>query len=74
MIKAGAFDSLGHTRKGLIQVYEQSVDAVVGTKRAEAVGQFDLFSFGTDEVDPAGAAPMSSRSGCRTASGTSPCC
>ncbi len=50
LIKAGAFDSLGHTRKGLIQVYEQSIDAVVGTKRAEAIGQFDLFSFGTDEA------------------------
>jgi DNA polymerase-3 subunit alpha len=50
LIKAGAFDSLGHTRKGLIQVYEQSIDAVVGTKRAEAIGQFDLFSFGTEEA------------------------
>jgi DNA polymerase III subunit alpha len=49
LIKAGAFDSLGHSRKGLIQVYEQSIDAVVGTKRAEAIGQFDLFSFGADE-------------------------
>jgi DNA polymerase-3 subunit alpha len=49
LIKAGAYDSLGHTRKGLIQVYEQSVDSVVGTKRAEAVGQFDLFGFGTEE-------------------------
>jgi DNA polymerase-3 subunit alpha len=50
LIKAGAFDSLGHTRKGLIQVYEQSIDAVVGTKRAEAIGQFDLFSFGAEEA------------------------
>lgn len=49
LIKAGAYDSLGHTRKGLIQVYEQSVDSVVGTKRAEAIGQFDLFGFGTEE-------------------------
>jgi DNA polymerase-3 subunit alpha len=51
LIKAGAFDSLGHSRKGLIQVYEPAVDAVLDTKRAEAVGQFDLFGFGTD--DPA---------------------
>jgi DNA polymerase-3 subunit alpha len=50
LIKAGAFDSLGHTRKGLIQVYEQAIDAVVGTKRAEAIGQFDLFSFGTEDT------------------------
>jgi DNA polymerase-3 subunit alpha len=46
LIKAGAFDSLGHTRKGLITVYEQSIDAVVDTKKAEAIGQFDLFGFG----------------------------
>ena len=49
LIKSGAYDSLGHTRKGLIQVYEQSIDSVVGTKRAEAIGQFDLFGFGTEE-------------------------
>ncbi|MDQ1722094.1 MAG: polymerase subunit alpha, partial [Pseudonocardiales bacterium] len=47
LIKAGAFDSLGHHRKGLIQVYEASIDAVLSTKRAEAIGQFDLF--GDDE-------------------------
>ena len=43
LIKAGAFDSLGHTRKGLISVHEQVVDSAVDIKRAEAVGQFDLF-------------------------------
>jgi DNA polymerase III subunit alpha len=52
LIKAGAFDSLGHARRGLIQVYEQSIDAVVGTKRAEAIGQFDLFSFGEEDAAP----------------------
>jgi DNA polymerase-3 subunit alpha len=49
LIKSGAFDSLGHTRKGLIQVYEQSIDAVIDTKKAEAIGQFDLFGFGTED-------------------------
>jgi DNA polymerase-3 subunit alpha len=50
LIKAGAFDSLGHARRGLMNVHEQSIDAVVDTKRAEAIGQFDLFGFGaTDE-------------------------
>jgi DNA polymerase-3 subunit alpha len=44
LIKGGAFDSLGHTRKGLISVFEAAVDAVVDTKRAEAIGQFDLFA------------------------------
>jgi len=43
LIKAGAFDSLGHARRGLMHVYEPAVDAVVDTKRAEAIGQFDLF-------------------------------
>ncbi len=43
LIKGGAFDSLGHPRKGLILSYEAAVDAVVDTKRNEANGQFDLF-------------------------------
>jgi DNA polymerase-3 subunit alpha len=50
LIKSGAYDSLGHTRKGLIQVYEASIDAVVDTKKAEAIGQFDLFGFGTESA------------------------
>ncbi len=50
LIKGGAFDSLGHTRRGLMNVYEPAVDAVLDTKRAEAVGQFDLFgSFGAED-------------------------
>jgi DNA polymerase-3 subunit alpha len=43
LIKGGAFDSLGHARRGLINVYEPAVDAVLDTKRNEAMGQFDLF-------------------------------
>ncbi len=43
LIKAGAFDSLGDSRRGLITVHEQVIDAAVDLKRAEAVGQFDLF-------------------------------
>ncbi|MDP1876163.1 MAG: DNA polymerase III subunit alpha, partial [Actinomycetota bacterium] len=43
LIKGGAFDSLGHTRKGLVAVHEQVVDAAVDIKRAESHGQFDLF-------------------------------
>ena len=43
LIKAGAFDSLGHPRKGLFLVHTDAVDAVLGTKKAEAMGQFDLF-------------------------------
>jgi DNA polymerase-3 subunit alpha len=54
LIKGGAFDSLRHTRRGLINVYEAAVDAVLDTKRAEAVGQFDLFgSLGESSDGPA---------------------
>jgi DNA polymerase-3 subunit alpha len=53
LIKGGAFDSLGHTRKGLILCYEAAVDAVLDTKRNEAIGQFDLFAgFGADAGSP----------------------
>jgi DNA polymerase-3 subunit alpha len=44
LIKAGAFDSLGHTRRGLLDHHSQAIDAVIGIKRDAAVGQFDLFS------------------------------
>ncbi|MGB8405456.1 MAG: DNA polymerase III subunit alpha [Mycobacterium sp.] len=43
LVKAGAFDSLGHARKGLFLVHADAVDSVLGTKKAEAMGQFDLF-------------------------------
>ena len=44
LIKAGAFDSLGHTRKGLLHVHVEAIDNCLDTKKAEAIGQFDLFS------------------------------
>jgi DNA polymerase-3 subunit alpha len=43
LIKAGAFDSLGHSRKGLMSIYLEAIDSVMETKRAESIGQFDLF-------------------------------
>lgn len=46
LVKAGAFDSLGHARKGLFLVHADAVDSVLGTKKAEAMGQFDLFGGG----------------------------
>ncbi|MEP6599725.1 MAG: DNA polymerase III subunit alpha [Actinomycetota bacterium] len=52
LIKAGAFDSVGHTRRGLIHVHERALDTIVDTKKAEAVGQFDLFGFGALDADP----------------------
>ena len=44
LIKAGAFDSLAPSRRALLLVHEQAVEAVVGVKRKEAEGQFDLFA------------------------------
>ncbi|HWG99294.1 MAG TPA: DNA polymerase III subunit alpha [Pilimelia sp.] len=43
LIKAGAFDSLGHTRKGLLAVHADAIDSFLDLKRNEAVGQYDLF-------------------------------
>ena len=43
LIKAGAFDSLGHTRRSLHQIFESAVDSQSGVKRQEATGQGDLF-------------------------------
>ncbi|CAM8630229.1 DnaE DNA polymerase III, alpha subunit [Candidatus Planktophila versatilis] len=43
LVKAGAFDSLGHPRKGLMAIHLEAIDSVIETKRAEAIGQFDLF-------------------------------
>ena len=43
LVKAGAFDSFGDARKGLVLVHEQAVDAVLDLKRNEAIGQDSLF-------------------------------
>ena len=50
LIKAGAFDSLEHPRKGLMLIHEDAVDSVLSTKKAADKGQFDLFAgFGGDD-------------------------
>lgn len=55
LIKGGAFDSLGHPRKGLMLVYEDAVDSVIATKKAADKGQFDLFAaFGAEAEDEVG--------------------
>ncbi|MCB9408145.1 DNA polymerase III subunit alpha [Mycolicibacterium sp.] len=51
LVKAGAFDSMGHPRKGLFLVHSDAVESVLGTKKAEAMGQFDLFGGGSDGTD-----------------------
>jgi DNA polymerase III alpha subunit len=49
LCKAGAFDSLGHSRKGLVAVHAEAIDACMDTKRNEAIGQFDLFGGGDED-------------------------
>lgn len=52
LIKAGAFDSMGHTRRGLMECFEQKVDEIIDLKRNAAIGQDDLFALegGSEEA------------------------
>jgi DNA polymerase-3 subunit alpha len=52
LIKAGAFDSLRHPRRGLMLIHEQAVNSVIDVKRNEAIGQDSLF--GDDDTENAG--------------------
>jgi len=52
LIKAGAFDTMGHTRKGLTAHFDSMIDNVVAVKRKEAEGQFDLFGGGEESSEP----------------------
>jgi|LSQX01.1.fsa_nt_gb DNA polymerase-3 subunit alpha len=57
LIKAGAFDSLGHPRRALMEIFENAVDQVIDIKRNQANGQDDLFgAFGDAGDAPAGMA------------------
>ena len=50
MIKAGAFDSLHRSRRGLLEVANQIVDATVTRRKAEEAGQFSLFGGTTSDI------------------------
>ncbi len=52
LIKAGAFDSLGESRKGLVAVHEARIDSILDIKRNEAIGQDSLFG-GLDDTSAA---------------------
>ncbi|MGB9036368.1 MAG: OB-fold nucleic acid binding domain-containing protein, partial [Paeniglutamicibacter sp.] len=54
LIKAGAFDSMGHARRALVAIHEEAVDSVIAVKRNEAANQFDLFSAFDDPTAAAG--------------------
>ena len=46
LIKAGAFDRLGHNRAQLLQVYESVVDEAVQKRKSNIEGQVSLFDMG----------------------------
>ncbi len=48
LIKAGAFDSLGHARKGLLLVFEELIEKTVSSRREHDMGVMTLFA-GADE-------------------------
>ncbi len=58
LIKAGAFDSFGHPRKGLVLIHEQAIDTVIDVKRNEAIGQDSLFGDEDPEVAAAFEVPV----------------
>src|SRR6478736_4612082 len=60
LIKAGAFDSLGSTRRALMEIHEDTTEAAVLDKRREANGEvgFDFDSlWGDDEPQQAAKVP-----------------
>ena len=48
LIKAGTFDSLGHPRKGLLQVHEAIIDMTVRKRREHEAGVMSLFGEQSD--------------------------
>ena len=50
LIKAGGFDSMGHGRKGLLQVFEQITDLTLSSRRERDMGVYTLFG----EMDDGG--------------------
>ncbi len=50
LVKAGAFDEFGDTRKGLVLIHEQAIDTVIDVKRNEAIGQDSLFGDDTESA------------------------
>ncbi|MFD1860001.1 DNA polymerase III subunit alpha [Aeromicrobium camelliae] len=49
LIKAGAFDSLGHRRRALTTIAEEAVDQYIDLKRNAAIGQDSLFGAFDDD-------------------------
>ena len=55
LIKSGAFDELGHTRRALMGIFESAVDSIIDVKRNAENGQ-DGFDFGFDLDEETGGA------------------
>jgi DNA polymerase-3 subunit alpha len=54
LAKAGAFDNLGHSRRGIVEKHDQFVDALADVKRQADFGQdslFDALMSGSSDVD-----------------------
>ncbi|GAA3302845.1 DNA polymerase III subunit alpha [Dactylosporangium vinaceum] len=60
LIKAGAFDSMKHPRRGLLAIHADAIDNYADLKKNEAIGQFDLFGdlLGGDDAAPGGGTAM----------------
>jgi DNA polymerase III subunit alpha len=43
LAKAGAFESLGHTRKGIVESFERICADIIAQRKQEEAGQFSLF-------------------------------
>ncbi len=54
LIKAGAFDSLGHTRKGLLNVFEHITDTTITRRREREQGVMSLFGDWGDGAERGG--------------------
>jgi DNA polymerase-3 subunit alpha len=58
LVKAGAFDTLGHPRRGLLAVFEQIIEQSLHRRREREQGVMSLFG---DVVDTSGAAVFDER-------------
>ncbi len=50
LAKAGAFDSLGHSRQGIVTIHERVAERVIEQKKQAEVGQFSLWEGQDEEV------------------------
>ena len=53
LIRCGAFDTFGHTRRSLIEVYEQIMADAQARRNTNIAGQMDFFSMALPQADTA---------------------